>query len=244
MSPSLVKMNKMVFVLGQLSLLAVPTGLAGMSIWNRCKPPLIGSLLSCQTSHSHWVSYGVEFVITLKVTTGAFHYISFSLLMITILWGNCQRFLKPPRNLEAFRQSQVEERVLNACFRGRVLPMEVLVAPLLQIFIGVAVITLFHTAHWIVVSVLVILFVDAVVLVLIPLSAGSVIYSRTQDWIKGVQCGNGNKYLRRVARSLRPLRLEFGGNYLDTLTPLIVEEFCWRQTASLLLLMDSVASHK
>lgn len=56
-----------------------------------------------------------------------------------------------------------------------------------------------------------------------------------EDWIKRVKSrGRKSTYLRKAHRSFRPLRLEIGNNFVGRLTPLVIQEFCIKQTASLL----------
>lgn len=39
-----------------------------------------------------------------------------------------------------------------------------------------------------------------------------------------------------MLKSLGPLKIQFGNNFVEALTPLVVQEFCVQQTISLLLL--------
>jgi hypothetical protein len=63
-------------------------------------------------------------------------------------------------------------------------------------------------------------------------------FTNSTEWIKKMKSLHGNdKMKRRVLRSMLPLRVWFGNNYVDRMTPLAVQQFCWIQTANLLLLV-------
>lgn len=47
------------------------------------------------------------------------------------------------------------------------------------------------------------------------------------------------KILRRELWSCTSLKIKFGSNFVDGGTPLVLQDFCWTQTVSLMLVMDN-----
>ncbi|OXA41225.1 hypothetical protein Fcan01_24078 [Folsomia candida] len=66
-------------------------------------------------------------------------------------------------------------------------------------------------------------------------SAAAQINKLSVNWIAKFKGSSDKKLERRMHKSLMSLRLEFGNNFVETLTPLVVQEFCVRQTVSCLL---------
>lgn len=230
-----------------------------MALFRPCKPPFLGSYLFCPTSmlgslSIYWIPVvgGAEFYFFMyALVRGGQHAVYSLFLLIAIFWGNVQMFLKQRSHamrktkgaVEIFleyRQLQIFEKIINTTFRTRVFLPVLCALPLIQIFSGAAFLILFHSESGLTLSILINAWLDAAFAGIISLSAGSVIYTRTKDWILGLFGQDGRKsYGRRVVRSYRPLRLEFGSNYIDRLTPLVIQEFCVRNTASLLLMRGS-----
>jgi hypothetical protein len=67
-------------------------------------------------------------------------------------------------------------------------------------------------------------------------SAAAKIYNLSDEWIKVSKQNCRNKIEKKLHASIMPLRLYFANNFVDTLTPFVIQDFCARQTASLLLL--------
>lgn len=226
-------------------------GAVAMALFNPCKPPLLGSYLLCSTSalgslSNYWIPViaSLEFFVCMQSVLRGAHQVVFSLLaLIAEFWGNCTQFLNQPRTenvrktLLRYRELQISEKIINSTFRATVFLPLLCALPLIQIFAGVAFVTLFHTAGWLSLLIFWIAWQEAVFVGVISMSAGSVIYTRTYDWILGKRGKDGRRaYGSKVVKSYRPLRLEFGSNFIDRLTALVMQEFCVRNTASLLLL--------
>ena len=47
--------------------------------------------------------------------------------------------------------------------------------------------------------------------------------------------GRNLTYTRRMMKALKPLKIHFGGNFVDPCTPLVISDFSMRQTLTLLL---------
>lgn len=71
---------------------------------------------------------------------------------------------------------------------------------------------------------------------LVIFGGAGTIFSSSAKWLKVVQNQQRNDFRRRVVKSMRPLRIYFGSNYVDNLTTLVIQHFCMIQTMNLLLL--------
>lgn len=173
------------------------------------------------------------------------------LLLIVIFCGNVQLFLKQHRNPQrmrntarkirekslAYRQLQVSEKIINSTFRTRVFLPLLCALSMIQILSGLAFLTLFHSEGPLLLAIFLIAWLDSGLAGVISLSANSVVYVRSQNWIMGRGGQDGRRsYGRKVVKSYRPLRLDFGSNFIDRLTPLVMQEFCIRNMATLLLM--------
>lgn len=157
-----------------------------------------------------------------------------------ILWDEFNRVfssnLDSPRFLKKYRELQVLEKLNNSCLRFNTFSKMAFACPIVEIFSGFAIVKLHHSMDiFYLVALLVAKFVAALVN-LVVFGAGS-IYSQSWKWLQTEQnLRKGNKFERRVIKSMMPLRIWFGSNYVDPLTPLVVQHFCISQTMNLLLL--------
>lgn len=47
-----------------------------------------------------------------------------------------------------------------------------------------------------------------------------------------------DKYTRKIVRSCCCMKIQFGSNFVDHGTPLVIQDFCWKQTANLILIQS------
>lgn len=226
----------------------VPLGVALTTVLLPCQLCLLGSSLLCGIGDSSSISKclvaAMEFVMALQLIISASHYaVFYQISGIVLLWGKCEEFMASKgRNVDflvkGYRHLQLLEKIHNFSFRGRILPATVWGIPSLQILSGFALIALFGNASFIQVSIFLTIYIDACMCGLVIFSAAACIHVITEDWVARVKPRGGKqvRYFRRIHKSFRPLRLEFGNNFVDRLTPLVMQEFCVRQTASFLLL--------
>lgn len=138
-----------------------------------------------------------------------------------------------------YRKVQIFERILNDCTRKSIFLKTALLMPSLQIFISFAVIMMYHSDQ-----------VDAIVTVLFLsvylfdlaftlqiFSAAAKANASSSKWIESCKGTAKNKYERKFQKSLISLKLMFGNNFVEVLTPLVVQEFCVRQMMSFLVIM-------
>lgn len=223
-------------------------GCALMTVFLPCKPPLLGSFLLCgqETASPIWTPLLALFELVMfmkSLICGAHYGLFFHISGQVLFLGRCQELVSS-KNMEVgalvkgYRQLQVWEKIHNSSYRGRILLISIFAIPMLQILSGFGVITLFHNANLFQIFTFLVTYLDAVVFGLAISTFASTIYVKSEGWIRNVKprSGKNARYLRRVHKSFRPLRLELGNNFVDGMTPLVMQEFCISQTASLVLL--------
>lgn len=228
-----------------------------MTLLNPCSIPLIGARILCRipTRLFKWIGPilgGWEFAMGMHIVVATSHYIAYAQISgLVLLWGRCAEFIQASPGLtrnarmRGYRELQVREKIYNSTFRGRILPASVAGVPSEQVLCGVAFLTFFRTGNWLLSSLFLMLYVGAALFGLVLLTSASCIFVRSEGWIEAGKLGGGakNSYFRRVHQSFRPLRLEFGSNFVDKLTPLVVQDFSSRQTATLVLLLAGNKFH-
>ncbi|OXA45218.1 hypothetical protein Fcan01_20143 [Folsomia candida] len=183
----------------------------------------------------------VEFLISMQVTVGtAYNFVTVLLTGVTFLWLECAFFIKCYQkefaSLADYRKIQIFEKILNSCTREGIFLKFVILIPSLQMLISFVVIKMLHSGHDFLAVMFVWMYVIILGSTLLTFSAAAKVYDTSTKWIEGCRGGERKKYARKMHRSLIPLRLYFGNNFVEILTPLLVQEYCVRQTATFLLL--------
>ncbi|XP_035711269.1 uncharacterized protein LOC118436774 [Folsomia candida] len=180
----------------------------------------------------------------MQVGLGATYYVIIELLTgVIFLWIECQVFI---RKCEAGLTSQIEyrkvqmfEKILNACTRNTIFLKTALLTPSLQIFVSFAVITM-HLSNQVdslVTAMFLLIYLFDLAFTLQIFSSAAKVNTASRKWIKSCKGKNTKKIERKIHKSLAPLRLMFGNNFVEVLTPLVVQEFCVTQMISFLLIM-------
>ncbi|OXA40964.1 hypothetical protein Fcan01_24333 [Folsomia candida] len=135
-----------------------------------------------------------------------------------------------------YRKVQVFEKLLNACTRERIFLKTAILAPTFQIMLSVVSIKMIQMGQGIFAVMFTWVYFFALGFTLLAFSAAAKVFGASQEWISGCKlAADKSKCARRFHKSLRPLRLQFGNNFVEVLTPLIVQEFCVSQAISFLL---------
>lgn len=213
-----------------------------------CQPGLISSI-ACSNDHIFYtgnclrlIFAALEFFILMQVTVRATFYVVLVLLTDFIfLWIECGIFIS--NNVSSkiyqieYRKVQVLEKVLNACTRKSIFLKTAFLMPTFQMFMSFVTIILYHSENQSFMSVafLWVYFLTLSVTLLI-FSAAAQIYRMSENWVGSCKFGKRKSWERKFRKSLIPLRLQFGNNFVEVLTPLVVQEFCIRQTISFLMI--------
>jgi vacuolar-type H+-ATPase subunit I/STV1 len=138
----------------------------------------------------------------------------------------------------SYRKLQVLEKIINSFMRNRLLPVFAWMMPILEIIMLYIVIKICHSPDPSCIKTLMfaVLYFGTTMFTVGIFSAAAIVHNVTKKWIKRPTQGCKNKLQRKIRQSIIPLRLYFKNNYVDTLTPCVIQDFCVRTTASLLLL--------
>lgn len=224
-----------------------------------CKPPLLGGLLlgphfcwSAPFSQSlgqlfQWLVLGTLeiFVYTQGCIGGCFYAMYFLFISISHFYLSAYSATngqssasRPTCEFATYRQLQVHGKIMNACYKNRIFPTALYLVPFVQIIAGHGVIQLLKGSIPFEVDtfMLVCMYCDATPfnILITTFTANIVLMSR--KWLKLARSRCKTPIGRRILRSMKPVRMEFGNNFVDCLTPLVIQKFCARQTATMLLI--------
>lgn len=231
--------------------LVVATLLGILALFAPCQPLLLSSILCrdgifLDAKSSTWIVrmlYATaEFVMTLNIGITAIHCcIEILLKGVATLWIDGKDFVKRHgqklAKIGEYQKLGIFEKCLNACTRSRIFFASALGIPAAQIVLCYMAIKLFRSNENDEYKASLFLWVYFMVLffTMILFSGAAKINNLSRDWIVSCKWDFKKKYERAVHESLAPLRLEYGNNFVERLTPLVVQEFCMRQTISGLL---------
>lgn len=240
----------LIYAVGTTGLLvAIMVGI--LSIFAPCQPlPLIsilcrdGVFLVCP-SYS-WVvrmlAAMVEFTLFLNTIINGIHYfLEIMLKGVAFMWIDCKTFVKrydkKIAEIGEYNNLRIFEKWLNSCIRPRIFLTGAVGAPFTQILVSYIAIKLFQSNEndQLKASLFLLCYYVVLFFTMIIFSGAAQINNLSRDWIDRCKWDFKKKYDRKVQKSLAPLRLEFGNNFVGRLTPLVVQEFCVRQTVSALL---------
>lgn len=134
-----------------------------------------------------------------------------------------------------YRELQVFEKLLNAFTAARIFPVLVSTLPAMEI-LGVFALVRLHGGM----DTLQLAFIAAETLIvtgftLVFFSGPGKIYSGSVKWLRDCKAGENRGVNRKVLASWTPLKIRFSKNFVDELTPLILQQFCTIQMVNLLL---------
>ncbi|OXA44507.1 hypothetical protein Fcan01_20712 [Folsomia candida] len=237
------------FDLIELGFYLFPTLHGLLTIFLPCQPGLLSSILCSRNDiflSFHYPKYLVffaallEFLLFMQVAVGAsYNIISVLLTGVTFLWIECTTFIQRYEILfvsqVGYRKVQIFEKLLNASTRESIFLKTALLLPALQIIMSFVTINMFHASQGLMTLMFLWLYVLAFSFTLLTFSAAAKANGASHGWIARCKGGDGRKIARKFHRSLVPLRLRYGNNFVEVLTPLVVQEFCMRQTMSFLI---------
>ncbi|OXA44433.1 hypothetical protein Fcan01_20768 [Folsomia candida] len=204
-----------------------------MVMFFTCQPGLASSIL-CSTDEVF--SYGtiVKSVFVLvesyaflqaSVATG-YHLVTVLLTGVIFLWIECGDFIQRHQMEIAhqieYRRVQALEKLLNACTREQIFLKTAMLIPTCQMMTSFVAVKMTHLGHDLIAVALMWLYLMTLAFTLLTFSAAAKLYGVSQKWITDCKGTGRKKYARKFQRSLRPLRLEFGNNFVEVLTPLVV----------------------
>lgn len=163
--------------------------------------------------------------------------------LLFICWSNFQSVRKPENEVESimmYRKLQVWERSLNESVKGRLFGSAMFLIPVVQVVATTLLLSIGSQLRWDRTLFVAAFSADAMIYSFATVSFAAVILSTSTKWLERERRQwQRSKYMRRVDRSLRPLRIEFGSNFADKTTALVVQDVCWRQIVGFCLMSRS-----
>jgi hypothetical protein len=209
-----------------------------------CKPPFLSSFV-CPDMIIIRVFFSIlEFGIWQQIMIGGSYYVLFSMVVpLSFLWIRVDSHIKQSytiglkngRNFQSYKNLQVLTTIINCFLRNRLLPLFAWIYPILQILLLCIFIKLFQS-NPVKASMFAFLYISVAVFTIGIFSAGATVHNSSKEWMKVAKQSCKTKIERKMYASIMPLKLYFANNFVDTLTPCVIQDFCARQTASLLLL--------
>lgn len=149
------------------------------------------------------------------------------------------------KEIEKYRKLQVTQAYVNLCVRNRIFPSGAYVGPLIQIMASLIFLKYHDTVNLTYLAFVSAIFADAFVLNLVWFGGAGLVYSKSKAWLRKMRMQVGNVNIdmdgimvtRKLLKSMCPIKVWFGTNFVDELTPLIIQQFCTLQTIDFLLLL-------
>lgn len=228
-----------------------PPAMAFLLMLLPCQLPFLGSVIlpGCEFTRSPFPSHVylnlvVKVVLILfefsqifrNLITGMHYGMYIVIAGILHLWEASSKIVGSPGFSKNYRQLQVLEAVVNGALRDKLFPSFLVLCPFMQIMATYASVK-FHDgmpATYLIFVVL--LSVEGVILNGLYSTAAAVIYRKSDAYLKAAKGVVLIKLDKKVLKSYTPLRVRFGSNFMDRLTPLVLQEFIAMQTINLLLL--------
>ncbi|OXA49224.1 hypothetical protein Fcan01_16026 [Folsomia candida] len=148
--------------------------------------------------------------------------------------------------IRLYRKIWIVERMLNAIFSAALLPIMLLNWTSVQIFAGFVTISRHSVVQMPQYLMFPIVWWNCIALNLSVTTLSSYIYGnsgRIMGQLGKLRCQLrfrfGRKLAHRELRSCTPLKIKFGNNFIDGMTPIVNQDLAWNQTMSLMLLGKS-----
>lgn len=231
----------------------LPGSLGILLAFKPCMSPFLGSVLIpqnvCSQEVQPWpilliiLRIGLLLLETFFVLQGVFTAVTYVIYIFFVgllfLWEKSTKLFQikgSKFSLKKYRELEVIERLFNSCVGPKIFPLIAFFAPMIQIISVFICIQLHDTLPSSQLMIVAVVAVNVPMLDLLFFTGAQKIHTESQKWLKEMGRIDGNKMNRRKLRSMAPLRIWFGNNYVDYLTPLVIQQFCSIQTMNLLLL--------
>lgn len=140
------------------------------------------------------------------------------------------------RTLNWYRQLQLIETQMNVTFRALFIPGGFTTASVIVIFSLYVCIKMHSAIRMPGFAFYPTLLIDAMLVIGVDFASAGGVYSKSKRFVTICRKWNSRKALRLEGKSLQPLKIRFGMNFIDELTSLTILDFCLSQTVSLLLI--------
>lgn len=224
--------------MAELQYVCLPMCMALLAILLPSKPPLLSALF-CQSGNYNFATRCMLIIMEfanmgVAVTGGGYHAIVVLVPSISFILSDL-KYLKT--GISGFRKLQVLEKIVNSVIRDRIFAMYGYFLPFVQLSLCFIAIHIWQSPNASIarITIFVVPYLGIVTFTMITFSVAGNVIKISAECILRFKGKNKSAFKTRVCRSLIPLRIQFGHNFVEQLTPLVIQEFCIRQTVSLLL---------
>lgn len=143
------------------------------------------------------------------------------------------------RVIQAYRKLKIIELFINQSNQKRIFPSVFIGFPSLQFFTSYVCIRLHDIVEWPAFAMFPLVYVDAFILAVVIFTAAAKVYNNSGELLQNLKASPdfGRKsVLRRNIRAVTSIKIKFGVNFVDSETPLVIQDFCTRTTATFLLI--------
>lgn len=227
-----------------------------LAIKEPCKLPLvIGRVLlgeqGCNSVGGRSLSIRIivtaaEFLVYANAAFGGIFYVLFCLfLQVIVLYVEmAQTFslnITKQGMLQKYRKLQVWERIVNNTIRLRLMGEPMLFLSALHVVLTTSIVLFHEEMGSFMLGLFLLILTEMVPFQFCVLTGAAEIYKLSLKWKREWKGGRAQFWekgtlFRREVKSIRALKIEFADNFVDSLTPLIVQNFCWNQSISMILL--------
>lgn len=147
--------------------------------------------------------------------------------------------------VRTYHCSQILERIMNNYLMTLIVPALISLGPLLQIVSQYVVITMHDVIEMPAFLVFPLIIVNCLIMNICIFTVASWVYNRStrtlmkmrnECTVKGNIEQKRRSILRRVTNGSFALKIKFGSNFIESRTPLKIQDFCMTQTMSLILI--------
>jgi hypothetical protein len=246
-------------IYSSIAMLFLGFSMTGIAFLYPCKLPLIlgqlalsketcASKLSLTTFLARLPVVLVESLLYLDTFIAGFYY-SFCAVFshLAVLWlktKNVCPMIENPRGVLGkilkYKKLQIWDKTRDTFMMGRLMAFLMATTPMIEINCISALIIFGREMSLVESGFMYTTGAEAFVFTFLIQVGVAKVYVRSRRWLNNL--GNLEnrdtpmKVWKRVVRPLQPIKVHFGTNFVDELTPLIVQDFCWSQTASLVLM--------
>lgn len=140
------------------------------------------------------------------------------------LWEKSYNIFNSSHFSTGYRKLQVSETILNAAVSGNVLPSYLLFGHTMQVVSTVAFIKYHDLMSMIQMMFFVLNGVNTFILNVMYCSGAGKIYRKSLVYLKGLKGKVKGKMERKLVMSYAPIKVRFWDNFMDELTPLIIQQ--------------------
>lgn len=200
-----------------------PLGVAGTAILKPCSPPFLAAYYNCKDLTVVLTCAMLEGLMWFEIVVFCEHYLGLIITVLSLYFLEKISATQANPNLTSCFRLSVTERILNGSLKGRLLCTVIYFVGFSQFVCAAVLLTKFSQLDFMQTTFLFLFYVELSVYNFIILSTLSKVF------LIGIKIQGSiyKKYRARIGRKMvrawKPPRMEFGNNFIDNLTPLVVE---------------------